>query len=169
MTWQLIYDWDYRAINMEALIVPFVIALVAWLTYFYFSSSKVADAKPFDKVRSIFGALFGCMATFVFFLSVLSELGRKYGDYKPHKAVGVISNLKPIPSNGHGNETFKVGNVRFSLSSSKLREIGYKNLRNRISVFKNGLNVRIFYIKQGDSNTIVSVEIAKTTSSTKSK
>ena len=74
--------------------------------------------------------------------------------------VGIVEDFIPAPYEGHQDESFRVGDVRFSYSDYAITG-GFNTTRSHGGPIVAGLKVRIRYIQEKRKNVIVKIEIAE--------
>jgi len=76
---------------------------------------------------------------------------------------GLVADFVPEPALGHRSESFSVGGLRFSYSSSDLTVGGFRWSSGAGGPIRGGLPVRICFVRDGARNVIVRLEVANPT------
>ena len=80
----------------------------------------------------------------------------KSGDYEIVE--GFVEDFKPMPYEGHSDESFEINGVKFSYSDYSIGT-GYNNAKSHGGVITgNGQHLKIGYIKELNGNVIVYIE-----------
>jgi hypothetical protein len=161
------YKIVYEVINEEMKtnwLMPILFILIGLGISIY--NIKYNKKTSFGKRYSIvFGFVFSGFALLFTLLTTPSAIRGyktleiyKNGDYKVIE--GKIANFNPMPYGGHINESFTVNGISFEYSDFDESYYGFNNTASHGGpIKKDGQQVRISYIFQGDKNIILKLEL----------
>lgn len=148
------------------LLIPFFImifiALFAKLVKIY----EKNESEPKFKYEEVKGFLICCcVSTLLFGIGVWSlhlfmynKLMNAYESGQYEIVEGYVENFKPMPYEGHSNESFEINGVEFSYSDYEITS-GYHNAKSHGGVIEgNGQYLKIGYVQNVQGNTIVYIE-----------
>lgn len=131
-----------------------------------------AYSKYVDKTESwtvgiylglIAGVVFGVAAILIPIKSRydLNQLQKRYKNNEFMKVEGSIRNFKPMPFEGHMNESFTVDGVSFNYTDYSNWYYGFRNTKSHGGPLDKNLYVRIGYVIEKGENVIWKIEIKK--------
>lgn len=139
------------------LVIPFLPKL--WKNK-YDGEKTIIDYKTV-KIFCSFGFAFILFITVITVFFEISSYNKIVGAYKSgdYEIVeGFVEDFKPMPYEGHSDESFEINGVKFSYSDYSIGT-GYNNAKSHGGVITgNGQHLKIGYIKELNGNVIVYIE-----------
>ena len=144
MNYITIYQFSPKGIRPDLYAIAFTTLIVCGLLFYF---SRYSRKRKEVRVGAIL--LFALMEIFTIY-SAWSEMSAdsacnsafKSGQYSVIE--GTVEDFRPMPYEGHANEQFHVGSVRFSYSDYEDRP-GFNQSSSHGSPIREGLKVRISY------------------------
>lgn len=113
--------------------------------------------KIFCICAAIHALLFGVIVIGIHMYG-FNKLMNSYESGQYEVVEGYVENFKPMPYEGHSNESFEINGVEFSYSDYEITS-GYHNAKSHGGVIEgNGQYLKIGYVHNVQGNTIVYIE-----------
>ena len=140
------YQWWFPTVGIVGTAVIFILRNVV----------RVPDSKRRIVRVALWFSLIWTMATFAVTFPEYYLLRKKYRAHQYSVVEGIVENFKPMPYEGHENETFTVNGMRFEYSDYAVSS-GFNQTSSHGGPIKEGIQVRISHI----GNVILRLEILK--------
>jgi hypothetical protein len=139
-----VYEFSSKGIRPDFYAYVLIPLIVCSLLYYF---SRYSPKRRELRVGAIL--LFAVMETFTVYatwseMSADSACAAAFKSGRYSVIEGTVENFQPMPYEGHANEQFRVGSVRFSFSDYEDRP-GFNQSASHGSPIRAGLKVRISY------------------------
>lgn len=163
MVYRTIFEFTEKGFD-SFLFLP-ILFIIIGIGISWFNIRFNRSTSPKKKFIIIFGFIFSGFALLIMLVTIpssissRSKLKRIYENKEYQIVEGVIENFHPMPYSGHDVESFTVKDVKFEYSDFILHS-GFDQTASHGGPLKeNGQQVRLSYIKSGEGNIIIKIEL----------